>query len=343
MNDIGFHLASPWWLLALALPALVYLWLRLTVPRHDTARYSVYADRHLLPFLLGLHSELARKPLRPFLPWTLLWSLLVIALANPRWDYQDMQLFRPGSDLVILLDLSRSMDTDDVSPSRLARARQEIEDLIEQNRQARIGLIIFATMPYVVSPLTEDGKALRAQLPALSTNLLKLQGSRLPEALVRARQMLAGQPDDSSRHLLLITDGDFGVQVGEDGMKELQMKNIHLHVLGIGTPDGGPVLGPGGSPLRDAQGQPVISRLDEEGLKALAEKGQGIYRRADYRDQDTADIMRQVSSDSHAEVIANEKTRVWNERFYWLTGLVMLLMLSRFRRQLRREEPERLP
>jgi Ca-activated chloride channel family protein len=343
MSDTGLHFANPWWLLGLLLPALVYLWLRLTVPRHDSSRYAAYADKRLLPYLLGLRTEQGRDRQRQFGLWALLWALLVIALAGPRWDFKDIQLFRPGSDLVVLLDLSRSMDVDDVSPSRLTRARQELEDLIEQNHHARIGLIAFATMPHVISPLTEDGNALRLQLPALSTDLIKLQGSRLPEALLRARQMLAGQPDESSRHLLLITDGDFGVTPGADALKELKLKNIHLHILGVGTPGGAPVMGPSGAPIRDAQGQPVISKLEEAALQRLAEAGGGIYLRADYRDNDTSEILAQVGRDASAEIVANQKTRVWNERFFWLTGLVMLLLLSHFRRLHRIEVGEGKP
>ncbi|QFY89955.1 VWA domain-containing protein [Magnetovirga frankeli] len=340
-SDISLHFSQPLWLLALVMPLGVWLWLRLTVPRHDTARYRAYADVHLLPQLLGLQSEQGRGRYRRFVLWTLLWTLLVLALAGPRWDYRDIQLFRPGSDLVVLLDLSRSMDVADVSPSRLARARQEIEDLIGQNRQARIGLIAFATLPHVVAPLTEDAHALRQQLPALSTDLVQLQGSRLPEALLRAQQMLAGQPDDSSRHLLLISDGDFGLSPGEQALKELRLNNIRLHVLGIGSPEGGPVPGPDGVPLRDGQGEAVISRLDEAALQQLAEQGGGIYRRADYRASDTADILQRIGQDARAEVVAQQKTRVWNERFYLPLFLLMLLLLPRFRRHHRQQEARR--
>ena len=77
-------------------------------------------------------------------------------MAGPRWDYEDVRLFHPGNNLLILLDISRSMQADDVAPSRLGRARQEIQDLIMQNRQVRLGLIAFASVPHVLSPITED-------------------------------------------------------------------------------------------------------------------------------------------------------------------------------------------
>lgn len=327
-----FHLGAPWWLLALGVPLLVWLWLRLTVPRHDTRRYQAYADQRFLPYLLGLHVDQNQGQMRPFWLWTLIWSLMVLALAAPRWDYEDIQLFRPGADLVVLLDISGSMTLEDESPNRFTRARQELEDLLEQNTQARIGLILFATMPHVVAPLTEDSQALRQLLPTLSPDLVQLKGSRLPEALLRARQMLAGQPDESRRHVLLISDGDFGGQIGREELEQYRQRGIRLHVLGIGSPEGAPVKGPGGRLLKDPSGQAIMSRLDEVELRLLAELGGGLYERASYKDSDTAAILAEVNRDVRAQSLAEQKTRVWNDRFFLPLGLAMLLLLARFRR-----------
>jgi Ca-activated chloride channel family protein len=340
MPDAGFQFASPWLLLLLLAPLAVWLWLRLTSPRDHTERYRLYADKRLLPFLLGHHDLPPRQQWRRFLGWCALWSLLVIAIAGPRWDYRDVQLFRPGNDLVILLDLSRSMDVTDVNPSRLTRARQEIQDLIEQKPHARIGLIGFATLAHVIAPLTEDTDSLQRLLPALSTDLVELKGSRLTEALIRAEQMLAGQPADSSRHLLLISDGSFGDGNLDEYVKRLAREGVHLHVLGVGTAEGGPVIGPGGDAMREQDGSQVISRLDEAGLKKLAAVGNGIYQRADYRDDDTRALLEAVSKQSHAEAVANQNTRIWNERYFLLVALVMLLILPTYRRFTRAALPQ---
>jgi len=332
MPEAGFHFAHPWLLLLLLAPLPVWLWLHMTSTREYSGRYRAYADARLLPFLMGRHDLPARQQWQRFLAWTVLWAVLVSAIAGPRWDFRDVQLFRPGSDLIILLDLSRSMDVTDISPSRLTRARQEIQDLIENNRHSRLGLIGFATLAHIIAPLTEDGNSLRVLLPALSTDLVELKGSRLTEALARAQQMLAGQPADSSRHLLLITDGDFGDGNLEEYVKRLSREGVHLHVLGMGSEAGGPVPGAGNSPLRQQDGTPVISRLDEENLKKLAQVGNGIYQRADYRDADTTALLDSIGVVSHAEVVANQKTRIWNEHYYWLVGLAMLLVLPLYRR-----------
>ena len=224
------------------------------------------------------------------------------------------------------------MDVTDVSPSRLARARQEIQDLVENNRHSRVGLIGFATLAHIITPLTEDGNSLLTLLPALSTDLVELKGSRLAEALVRAEQMLSGQPADSSRHLLLITDGDFGDGNFEEHIKRLTSEGVHLHILGMGTEKGGPVPDKNNNILHGPDGAPVISALNEAYLKQLAKAGNGIYRHADYRDQDTSALLDRIGKVSHAEVVANQKTRIWNERYYWLVALAMLLVLPIYRR-----------
>lgn len=331
MNDAGFHFDQPLWLIALLIPGIVYLWLRFTAPRHDTERYRNYADAHLLPYLLGIRELASNQNRARFLRWSALWGLLAIAMAGPRWDYTDIHLFRPGSDLLILLDISQSMNTDDVSASRLVRARQEIDDILRDNRHARIGLVAFATLAHVVAPLTEDTYSLHTLLPALTTDLTGLKGSRLTEALIRARQLFAGQPDESSKHILVITDGDFGDTTYEALLTQLVQDNIHVHVLGIGSPQGGVVLTDAGQPMHEPGGNQVVSRLDEMALKRIADKGNGVYATADFSDKDTRAILNVVNRFSPAAQVTEQKTRVWNERYYWLVLIVMLAILPRYR------------
>jgi Ca-activated chloride channel family protein len=130
----------------------------------------------------------------------------------------------------------------------------------------------------------------------------------------------------------LITDGDFGDGNLEEYVKRLSREGIHLHVLGMGTEAGAPVPGKGNKVLMQKDGSPVISRLDEDSLKRLASVGNGIYLRADYRDADTAALLDRIGRVSHAEVVANQKTRVWNERYFWLVALAMAILLPLYRR-----------
>jgi len=331
----AFHFAQPGWLWALLLCLPVALWLIFS-RRFDNRneRIRQYADAHLLPHLLGRSEAPSRTRWLRFFRWTGVWTLLVLAMAGPRWDFTDVELFRPGTNLVVLFDISRSMDVTDVKPNRLARARQEVEDLLNNNRGIRVGLIGFASVAHVVSPITEDMNGIRRMLPALDTSLVQLQGSRLSFALDRAAELLAGQPKESVGSLLLVSDGDFDEPGLEERMRAFADAGVRVHVLGVGTPEGDVVPGPKpGEPwIRDRKGQPVISALNETQLQALAQAGNGVYQRADYRENDTDNILAEVKAQALPSSDTEEHTRIWNERFYWFAGLALLLLLPLFRR-----------
>ncbi len=331
MTENGFHFAQPAWFWGLLLLPPVAWWLWRSAAKAAKAPVQRYADPHLLPHLSGTRALASSERWGRFFVWAGLWLILLTAMAGPRWGYTDVRLFQPGDNLLILLDVSRSMETPDVAPSRLGRARQEIQDLILQNRRLRLGLIAFASVPHVIAPVTEDSRTILLALPALATDLARLQGSRLHEALDRAQILLESLPEDSARSLLLISDGDFDEPGLTDHVRELHDAGIALHVLGIGTRDGGDVPGPRGSPLIGADGTPVRSRLDEDQLKALSEAGGGIYRRADYRDDDTADILKAAAVSTLPPKATDDRTRLWHDRYYIPLLLLAALLLPRFK------------
>jgi Ca-activated chloride channel homolog len=343
MPESGFHFSQPWWLLGLLLILPVAMWLRRSCVYGRNAKLNRYADPQLLPHLTGSRELQPRERQRRFLRWALLWTALILAMAGPRWDYQEVQLFTPGVDLVVVVDISRSMEVADAQPSRLARARQEVEDLITLNPGVRIGLIAFATVAHVIAPITEDGASIRAKLPHLSSDLAKLQGSNLGEALERARLLVAGQPKEGGRHVLLITDGDF-MELGlEERVRTLAESGIHVHVLGVGALEGGPVpaAGPRGGWMIDKRTQKVVqSRLGEAELQHIAGVGRGLYQQADYRDTDTRRILDAITKGSKAAAADRERAYVWNERFHWLLIPALLALLPGFRRLVTREEEQ---
>lgn len=331
-EPIGFHFVQPFWLWAMLVPVLVWL-----LPpgrrtrRLQEQRLKVYADAHLMPHLLirgGIDRNSVRRYLRT---WTWIWLLGCLAMAGPRWDYHEIEVFQPGSEVVILLDLSRSMDAVDVKPSRLARARQEIEDFLDLNPGIRVGLIAFATVSHVVAPITEDMQTLRHLLPSLSPSLIQLQGSRLSGALERARILFAGQPPGNSQAVLLISDGDFNEPGLEEEVAHLREAGIRFYVLGIGTPQGGSIPGDQGGWLQDMYGKRVVSHLEESKLEALARAGEGFYRQADYRDDDTQALFERIRADAPPRLERNP-IRIWYERYVLLVAVMLILLLSLFRR-----------
>ena len=333
----GFHFSQPGWLWAWLLCVPVAAWLlifrRLA---GGSERIRDYADAQLLPHLLGRSTASPRTQWQRYVRWVGLWSLLVLAMAGPRWGFTDVQLFRPGTNLIVLADISRSMLVADVQPSRLVRARQEIEDLLNQNRGIRIGLIGFASVAQVVSPVTEDMRGVQRMLSALDTRVVSLQGSRLQYALQRAAELIAGQPVESVNSLLIVSDGDFEEPGLEQQLQALADAGIRVHILGVGTPGGDAVPGEGSNNpwIKNSAGQLVVSALNEPLLKALAKAGNGIYQRADYRDQDTGRILAEVRAQALPSSGRDEHTRIWDEHFYFLIGPALLFLIPSLRRSL---------
>lgn len=329
MFETGLHFAQPLWLLAIALLPLMWLWLRFSRPKKQQGLEARYADPELLPYLTGEVRGKRINDTRVLGAWMLAWALLSIAMAGPRWEYKRISAFQPAAELVILLDISASMNIRDVRPSRLARAHQEVQDLLRLNPGIRVGLIAFATVAHVVAPLTEDMETLQRVLPTLSTDLVRLPGSRLGNALEKAALLLSGDDAGLARHILLITDGDFDEPKLLDKIDQLASRNIHLHILAVGTEGGGLV------PERyvfSAGGRTPVSRLDSAQLETLANHGKGLFQIADFHAKDVQKILDLIIEDADKQQIEEMPTRIWNERFYLPLIPVILLFLYLFGR-----------
>lgn len=202
-----------------------------------------------------------------------------LALADPRHGPPtDERRVRPH-DVVVCLDVSRSMLAADVAPTRLARARAEIETLVREAPNERYALVAFAGEAQVVAPATRDGAALLELLAATGPDLPLLGGTDLAAALRRAGDVLARAPADSAgRWVLLATDGEDHGGTGLAAARELAEAGVGVAVLGLGSPRGAKIPLDGGALfLRDADGAEVVSRLDAEGLAAIAEAGGGDF------------------------------------------------------------------
>ncbi|MCB1874931.1 MAG: VWA domain-containing protein [Chromatiales bacterium] len=331
--DTGFHFAQPVWLLLLAVPLLVAIWQRLTVSKRNDLPVDRYADPELLPHLLREHHPGRGQRLRRLLRWSMIWSVLIIAMAEPRWDFTELRLFQPRHDLVVLLDISQSMNAADVAPTRLARARQEVQDLLDKAPAVRVGLIAFASVAQVVAPLTEDHGSITRLLPEVNTTLVSLPGSRLVTALARAEHLLRGRSEEASRQILIISDGDFDESGLPEAVRDLRAKGIYVHALGVGSDEASPVPGPKGGWQRDGNGEIARSALNRDLLRGLAAIGGGVFRTAEYDDDDISAILQRVrASATGAGVERNvPSVRVWEEYYQWPVLLAALLLLPAFR------------
>lgn len=328
MEFTDFHFIRPWWLLALV-PLVGLLWL--VSQRKLGARvWDSVIDSQLRPYVLI--GKTSKKAIWPVMAIGLGGLLGVIALAGPTWDRLPQPVFRKQSALVIALDLSRSMDTTDVKPSRLARARFKIADILNQREEGQTALVVYAGQAYTVSPLTSDAATIASQLPALTTDLMPSQGSRSDLAMRKASELLE-QAGLSHGEILLVTDGVNGVQ-SEKAAQELREDGYNLSVLGVGTPEGAPIPLKSGGFLKDIGGSIVVSELDTDSLRDLARAGNGRYHSLSVNDEDIKTLLAPLNDDHLENDIEQTvfKTDLWREEGPWLLLLLLPLAALAFRR-----------
>lgn len=328
MNFETFHFLRPWWLLGLV-PVVWIVW-RLMRSTQAGRSWQQVCDSHLLPHLLIGNDQAGGKS-----AWVLLgvgWSIALLALAGPVWSKLPQPVVRSESALVIVLDISRSMDAQDLRPSRLTRAKHKVLDILKRRTEGQTGLMVFAYDPFVVSPLTDDAKTIASMVPALLTELAPVQGSRPELALERADQLLE-QSTISEGTILLITDGAEGSAV-LDTVEFLRQKGRVVSVLGVGSEDGAPIPIPRGGFLTDQSGAIVIPKLDRDSLQALARSGGGRFDTIQPDDRDLDRILdlpiTQPSFDESKETERN--TDLWQEEGPWLVLAVLMLGVPAFRR-----------
>jgi len=322
-----FHFLHPLWFWAL-LPALLLLWLLRKSDAQETAWRRV-CDAGLLPYLLtrpGISTS--RLPL-----WLLGigWLLAVIALADPVWEQQPQPVFRNEAARVVVLDLSNSMLSPDLKPSRMVRARYKVADILNQDLDGQTGLVVFAGNAFVVTPLTSDVETIRALLSPLEPNLMPAQGSRVDLGLQKAGHLLR-QAGLRRGDILLVTDGYDG-QRAIDAATELQQQGHRVSVLGVGTAAGAPIPVSGGGFLRDSRGDIVLPALDQQALQALATAGGGGYATISNSEADIKRLLMQSAPALDEVVASNDRsTDVWQSHGPLIVLLLLPLAALAFRR-----------
>ncbi len=334
MNYSEFHFIRPDWFWAV-LPLFILVWL-LWRQRLVSRGWRAVVDARLLPHLLIADSSVRRNSW-PLLLLMLAGLLAIAALAGPTWQKLEQPVFRQQSGLVVLLDLSRSMDAADIRPSRLERARLKLVDILNQRKEGQTALVAYAATPFVVTPLTSDSKTIISQLPSMTTDLMPAQGSRPDRAIAMAQQLLQ-QAGVAHGSVLLVTDGVEGVAPSQlsDAISALQAAGHRLLVLGVGTATGAPIpmLKVGGF-LTDASGAIVIPKLDDASLTAVAQQGGGLYRHMSSDDSDINALLAQVDGDSttaESKKSSQMMSDQWQEMGVWLLLPLLLLAAFAFRR-----------
>jgi len=324
----NFHFLQPQWFYLL-LPLAAVLWLLLRQRSGTNDSWNKIIDKNLLAWL-----RISRAGSSNRLPLWLLsagWSVAVVALANPVWEKLPQPVFQTDQARVIVLDLSRSMNSSDLKPSRIERARFKVSDILKQQQEGVIGLVVFAGDAFVVSPLTRDADTISAMLPALKPGIMPVQGSRADLGLLKAAELLQ-QAGRLRGEILLLADS-YTDQRTIEAAEKLRKQGIITSVLGMGTEQGAPLPTGQGGFFTNNDGDVITTRLDIPAMKKLARAGGGHYASLSANDTDITRLMetRVKGSRSRAENDTFETAR-WKETGPWLVILLLPLAALAFRR-----------
>ena len=276
-----------------------------------------------------LQADPGRERIRKLL-WGVALTMMVVALAQPRWGFVWEDVEREGVDIVVALDVSDSMLVTDGEDSgrltRLERARREITDLINILDGDRISLVAFAGDAFIECPLTLDYGAARLFVDALSPDLIPTKGTAIASAIETSLDAFEAS-NQSSRALILITDGEDHEGAIERAADKAKEANVMIFSIGIGRAEGAPIPDSNGSYRRDRSGKVILSRLDETALEKIALKTGGRYVRSTSNDLDLEAVYAQgIKANLEDQELGSKRRQRWEERFQWLLALAFLAL-----------------
>lgn len=326
-----FHFLHPSWFLLL-IPMLIMLWWLPRVLRNESS-WQQACETHLLPFLLNKPVQaLSQLPL-----WLLAagWVVTVFALADPAWHKQAQAVYRNQDAAVIILDLSQSMLSSDLTPSRLERARFKVEDILKKRKEGQTGLIVFAGDAFTVSPLTTDTRTIQSLLEPLTPNLMPVQGSRVDLAIKKAAELLR-QAGQKYGNIILLTDGYSNANTPQVAAN-VKRQGYRISVLGVGSDKPSPIPDKNGDFIRDAKGNIVMAALNEQKLQALANAGGGHYHSITVNNADLDDVLSAQNNMLRSKMNrtfnrTGQETDKWQSQGPYLLLLLLPLGALAFRR-----------
>jgi Ca-activated chloride channel family protein len=332
--------APGWFWGLLVLPLLVALFAR--AERRAATRLREFVSERLLPNLARTVDRRRRK-LRFAL--TLLGVVLAItALAKPRWGYIYEDVKRKGLDLILAVDTSRSMLSNDVPPSRLQRVKLATQDLLDDLQGDRVGLIAFAGKAFLQAPLTIDYNAAVEAINDLDTNTIPEGGTNISAAIDLAMQTY-GKSAIGNRALIIFTDGE---ELSGDALKTAKAAadaGVRIFSVGVGTPEGSliPLNGEGGATafVKDTNGQVVKSKLDEKRLKEIAETTGGFYVHLEDGPRTMKTLFDEGLAKMQAGEIDDRMSRRPIERYQWPLGAAIVFFGAAFLLRERKRERAR--
>lgn len=274
-----------------ALPLIILIFIGRMVWRKNRMKKlggTSQLSEQILGFIPGRHS----------LHFTLLavaFLSLVIGYANLQRGSGNETLQRKGVDVMIAIDVSRSMLATDISPDRLSRAQQLIMSMLDKMKHDRVGLIVFAGRAYQQVPLTMDYATMRMVLQHAHPGLVPTQGTAVGEAIALAEKSFS-QKEKKYKTLVLISDGEDHEERSLTIAEEAARAGVVIHTIGVGSPEGTTLRDPAtGAVKLDKDGTPVVSRLNESFLRSVATAGRGTYTLLRNTDEVASKVVHEIN------------------------------------------------
>ena len=256
-------------------------------------------------------------------------SAIIVGMLNLRKPGTMENIERKGVDVIIALDVSKSMLAEDSKPNRLEVAKQLVNKLMNQLQNDRIGLILFAGRAYMQMPLTTDHGAARMYVQNAGPEVVPTQGTVISEAL-RLSSAAFNSKDKKYKAVVLITDGENHDPTSLQVAQGLAENAIMVNTIGIGSPEGAPIMDPQtNSYKKDPEGNTVVSKLNEVELQQLAQATKGVYVRLTDPEQAVASIMQQLSTIEKTE-LEDSAFKDFKSYFQWFLAIALLFLLVEF-------------
>jgi Ca-activated chloride channel family protein len=326
------HFLRPLWFLLL--PVGAWLIWQLLRGRADEGGWRRVVDAKLRGHVL-VEPEVLRDSRLALVAALAAWVVAIVALAGPAWERLPVPAFRSDEALVVALDLSRSMDAADVEPSRLARAKLKLIDLLDRRAAGQTALVVFSTHAFTVTPLTTDTRTIGSLVDAVNTDIMPTPGGSIAAGLDKAATLLR-QTGVNRGDILLITDSEVtGADLDLAG--DLNGDGLRVSVLAVGTEQGAPIPQPEGGFVNDENGRVVVPQVDPAGLQRLAARGGGRFARLAPNDRDLETLFPSVSALPLDVALASDdgeqyEADVWRDRGVWLAVALLPLLALCFRR-----------
>lgn len=284
-----------------------------------------FGDPELIAMLMPNYS-LARVVIKFTL---MLLSLLVAVflLARPQFGTKSETVTRKGVEVVIALDISNSMMAEDVVPNRLERAKRIVSRLVDRLESDKIGLLVFAGDAFTQLPITTDYLSAKIFLDNITPALISRQGTNIAAAVGMATRSFTSQ-EGIGKTIILITDGENHEPGALEAVQEAVNKGIQVNVLGVGSADGAPIpSGKNNDYLKDRDGNTVVTRLNEDMCRQLAQAGKGIY--AQINNSNSAEKALNAQIDKLAEKdVESVVYSDYNEQFIPIAWTLLVLLLA---------------